>query len=49
MALSDQHLSPHPNCAYIQVYDILKITLHITVHVYLHLQLLVSADSTLHQ
>jgi hypothetical protein len=42
MALSDQHLSPHRNCAYIQVYDILKITLHVTVHIYLHLHLLMS-------
>jgi len=42
VALPNQHLSPHPNCAYIQVYDILKITLHITVHIYLHLQLLLS-------
>jgi len=47
MALSNRHLSPHPNCAHIQVYDILKITLHITVHTHLHLQLLLSMVTAL--
>lgn len=42
VALSNQHLSLQPKCAYIQVYDILKITLHISVHIYLQLQLLMS-------
>jgi len=42
VALSHQHLTLHPECAYIQVYDILKMTSHITVHIYLHLQLLMS-------